>query len=219
MRSPSCERGQCWLLDPLNQQLAIHARPIHHPRHRIRVQLKTNRVAGLTGARTALVTTRPCHAPPQTISAVGLIGGGHLPTPGDVSRAHQGMSALGNLAEFKRHLRQDSDRPSWAHPVVACADGGECPRAILAGLDGTSDLLTWARAGHTRMPQARRPLLQTVVSRMRRIRGSPLHVQVPRVCHHRPSSRARGHSRGDGSSKRGKSTRAGQGSCLKPLGV
>jgi magnesium chelatase family protein len=34
------------------------------------------RVAGLTGPHTALVTTRPCRAPPQTISAVGVIGGG-----------------------------------------------------------------------------------------------------------------------------------------------
>ena len=33
----------------------------------------------LTGARTALVTARPCRAPPQTIAAVGLIDGGHVP--------------------------------------------------------------------------------------------------------------------------------------------
>jgi Magnesium chelatase, subunit ChlI len=33
------------------------------------------RVAGRTGARTALVTMRPCRAPHHTISAVGLIGG------------------------------------------------------------------------------------------------------------------------------------------------
>jgi magnesium chelatase family protein len=45
-------------------------------------------VAGLTGARTALVTTHSCRAPPQTISDVELIGGGHLPMPGEMSRAH-----------------------------------------------------------------------------------------------------------------------------------
>jgi magnesium chelatase family protein len=33
-----------------------------------------HRVAGLTGDRTALVTTRPCRAPHHTISDVGLIG-------------------------------------------------------------------------------------------------------------------------------------------------
>jgi magnesium chelatase family protein len=37
---------------------------------------RIHRVAGLTGDRTALVTTRPCRAPSQTISDVGLIGGG-----------------------------------------------------------------------------------------------------------------------------------------------
>ena len=33
------------------------------------------RVAGLTGTRPAVVTARPCRAPPQTLSAVGLIAG------------------------------------------------------------------------------------------------------------------------------------------------
>jgi predicted ATPase with chaperone activity len=35
---------------------------------------RLHRVAGLTGDRTALVTTRPCRAPHQTISDAGLIG-------------------------------------------------------------------------------------------------------------------------------------------------
>jgi magnesium chelatase family protein len=43
-------------------------------------------VAGLTGDRTALVTTRPCRAPQQTSLDVGLSGGGHLPLPGEVSK-------------------------------------------------------------------------------------------------------------------------------------
>ena len=41
-------------------------------------------VAGLTGDRTALVTTRPCRGPHQTISDAGLIGGGHVPMLGTV---------------------------------------------------------------------------------------------------------------------------------------
>jgi magnesium chelatase family protein len=75
---------------------------------------RIHRVAGLTGARTALVTTRPFRAPHHTISDVGLIGGGHLPMPGEVSRAHPGPPAFDNLAEFKRHMREDSEWPSWA---------------------------------------------------------------------------------------------------------
>ena len=41
-------------------------------------------VAGLTGGRTALVTTRPFRAPHHTISDMGLIGGGHVPLLGNV---------------------------------------------------------------------------------------------------------------------------------------
>ena len=40
---------------------------------------RIHRVAGLTGDRTALVTTRPCRAPHHTISDVGLIGEGPPP--------------------------------------------------------------------------------------------------------------------------------------------
>jgi magnesium chelatase family protein len=36
---------------------------------------RIHRVAGLTGARTAMVTTRPFRAPHHTISDVGLTGG------------------------------------------------------------------------------------------------------------------------------------------------
>ena len=53
-------------------------------------------VAGLTEGRTALVTTRPCRAPHQTISDVGPSGGGQVPMPGEVSRAHHGCFSLMN---------------------------------------------------------------------------------------------------------------------------
>jgi magnesium chelatase family protein len=61
-------------------------------------------VAGLTGDRTAWVTTRPCRAPHHTSADVGLIGGGHVPVPGDVSLAHHGVLFLGELPEFRRHV-------------------------------------------------------------------------------------------------------------------
>jgi magnesium chelatase family protein len=44
---------------------------------------RIHRPAGLTGDRTALVTTRPFRAPHHTISDVGLIGGGHVPLAGE----------------------------------------------------------------------------------------------------------------------------------------
>jgi magnesium chelatase family protein len=86
---------------------------------------RIHRVAGLTGDRTAWVTTRPCRAPHQTLSDAGRIGGGHVPMLGDVSLAHHGMLFLDELPEFRRHvlevLRQPLEggitpRQSPAHP-------------------------------------------------------------------------------------------------------
>jgi magnesium chelatase family protein len=60
---------------------------------------RIHRVAGLTGARTAWVTTRPCRTPHHTISDVGLIGGGHVPMPGEMSLAHNGVLFLDEWPE------------------------------------------------------------------------------------------------------------------------
>ena len=72
---------------------------------------RIHRVAGLTGDRTALVTTRPCRAPHHTISDAGLIGGGHVPMPGEVSLAHNGVLFLDELPEFRRHVLEVLRQP------------------------------------------------------------------------------------------------------------
>jgi magnesium chelatase family protein len=68
-------------------------------------------VAGLTGDRTALVTTRPCRAPHHTISDAGPIGGGQVPMPGDVSLAHHGLLCLDAQLECRRHVLEVLRQP------------------------------------------------------------------------------------------------------------
>jgi magnesium chelatase family protein len=75
---------------------------------------RIHRVAGLTGLtgdRTAVITTRPCRAPHHTISDAGLIGGGHVPMPGEVSLAHHGVLFLDELPEFRRHVLEVLRQP------------------------------------------------------------------------------------------------------------
>jgi magnesium chelatase family protein len=69
------------------------------------------RVAGRTGDRTACVTTRPFRASHHTISEVGLISGGYVPMPGDVSRAHHGMRLLDARSECRRHVLEVLRQP------------------------------------------------------------------------------------------------------------
>ena len=72
---------------------------------------RMHRVAGLTDGRTALVTSRPFRAPHQPISDVGLIGGGQIPLPGEVSLAHHGVLFLDELPEFRRHVLEVLRQP------------------------------------------------------------------------------------------------------------
>jgi magnesium chelatase family protein len=72
---------------------------------------RIHRVAGLTGDRTALVTTRPCRARHHTISGTGLIGGGHVPMPGEMSLAHHGVLFLDEWPECRRHALEVLRQP------------------------------------------------------------------------------------------------------------
>lgn len=72
---------------------------------------KIHSVSGVLPPETALVATRPFRAPHHTISDAGLIGGGHVPRPGEVSLAHHGVLFLDELPEFRKNVLEVMRQP------------------------------------------------------------------------------------------------------------
>lgn len=73
--------------------------------------LQIESAAGSTRSNYTLTKRRPFRSPHHTISDVGLLGGGAIPGPGEISLAHNGVLFMDELPEFKRSALEVMRQP------------------------------------------------------------------------------------------------------------
>ncbi|MFC1889361.1 YifB family Mg chelatase-like AAA ATPase [Thermodesulfobacteriota bacterium] len=83
-------------------------------------------VSGLLDHNAPLVSDRPFRSPHHTISDAGLIGGGSIPRPGELSLAHNGVIFLDELPEFRKNTLEVLRQPIEDRRVTIARSAASC---------------------------------------------------------------------------------------------
>ncbi|MDR3077909.1 MAG: YifB family Mg chelatase-like AAA ATPase [Planctomycetota bacterium] len=145
---------------------------------------KIHSVAGETRPGQGLLRSRPFRAPHHNASMSGLIGGGTIPKPGEISLAHNGVLFLDETPEFPRQLLETLRQPleDGRITISRAAGSGTFPARILLVL--SMNLCPCGRRGDPR--RACRCSPGQIAAYVGRISGPLLdridiHVEVPPV--------------------------------------
>lgn len=160
---------------------------------------KIHSVAGLTG-KSGLVTERPFKSPHHTVSQAGLIGGGSVPRPGEVSLAHLGVLFLDELPEFDRSVLEVLRQPMEDKEVTISRAASSLTFPASFTLVASMNPCPCGYFGSTRECKCSPPIIQRYVGKI----SGPLmdridiHIDVPAVAFN--ELRGRGTEAGEPSS-------------------
>lgn len=100
---------------------------------------KIHSVAGFLKENSPLITVRPFRSPHHSISTTGLVGGGTVPKPGELSLAHCGVLFLDELPEFRRDATEVMRQPIEDGVVhitrVAASNSYPCKMMLIAAMN------------------------------------------------------------------------------------
>jgi magnesium chelatase family protein len=103
--------------------------------------LSIHSAAGITLDPAERAFQRPFRAPHHTISDVGLLGGGSIPGPGEISLAHHGVLFLDELPEFRRSTLEVLRQPLEDGEVTISRSAGKvtlpCSFMLIAAMNPT----------------------------------------------------------------------------------